>query len=284
MISFGQKKIWMFFVFVIVCAFLSINIFTLASATEYAHTIDDDIVLASDMVVDGNLKINSGKTVNLNGHTLQVKGNLDQEGHIIVGRGNVLVEADYNLWGSATLNMNHESDMIFVGGDFYVRSTAAHVDRLTDGVIEFKGNFTQRRVTYGAYTNFQATGNHLVVFSGDGEQVVDMGSGLVNQSRFNNIDVKSTGNVDFATVAQFVGNIKFTTDNFTGRLTPAGEEATVTGGVWPGDLTTNESFKLLHDMDIKGNLSIPVNSAIDINGKTVKVDGDYVQTSGEVIL
>jgi len=61
--------------------------------------------------------------------------------------------------------MTKPTDYLKVEGDFLIYSQHSHANYLTDGTLEVKGNFTQKR--YNSYDNFKATGNHRVVLSGE---------------------------------------------------------------------------------------------------------------------
>ncbi len=104
------------------------------SDTEYYYTnwtISGDTVLTSDKIVS-NLYINSG-TLNLNGHTLTVKGNvyLSASGsytYLNVNKGKLYVDGSFNMCRTngngcfGYLTMTNAEDYVCVNGDFYVYS------------------------------------------------------------------------------------------------------------------------------------------------------------------
>ncbi|SHE88418.1 bacterial Ig-like domain-containing protein, partial [Alkalibacter saccharofermentans] len=237
--------------------------------------------------------------IDINGKTVKVDGDYVQtSGEVILNGGSLEVAGDMRVSGNY-FTMTDPDDYLLVNGDFLINTYYSHVDRLTDGVMEFKGNFTQRRVTHGNHTNFHATGNHLVVFSGDGDQVVDMASSLVTQSRFKNIMINTGGAVDFGTRAQFTGEIEFKTVNYLGDISPA-EEARVKGNIWPGKLSVHQDWLVTQDIitdsfELKGGetdinaLKLRVledgrisNGTLNANQGELIVDGEMDQTQGEL--
>ena len=79
--------------------------------------------------------------------------------------------------------MSNAEDYICVNGDFLAYSYYAS-STLTDGTIEVKGNFNQKRANYA--NNFAPSGKHKVVLSGRGIQKVNFES---EQSMFNILEI-----------------------------------------------------------------------------------------------
>ena len=113
-----------------------------------------------------------------------------------VGNGSVRVEGDYRIVSyqedengdlvqtssSGYLNMSDPCSSLFVGGDFVTMSSSnAYSNVITDGVMELKGDFSQYNTYYN--DNFKATGNHVMILSGDDTQNIMFKS--PNSSRFN---------------------------------------------------------------------------------------------------
>ncbi|NLD47953.1 MAG: fibronectin type III domain-containing protein, partial [Clostridiaceae bacterium] len=125
--------------------------------------INSDMTLQADMEV-GNLNLNSGN-LNLNGHKLVVNGSLTQtNGNLTINKGELVVKENYTLANGASglLVMTNPNDYISVCGNFHIQSYYSHNGQLTEGVLEVKGDFTQRRYSNGYTDNFKATGNHKV--------------------------------------------------------------------------------------------------------------------------
>ena len=167
------------------------------SNTEYYSTnwsISGDTVLTSDKIVP-NLYINSG-TLNLNGHTLTVKGNVylgatGNRAYLNINNGKLYADGNFNMcrtnggYGEGYLTMTSPEDYICVNGNFYVY-TYYNYSNLTDGTIEIKGNFTQRQYSYE--NNFNPGGNHRFLLSGESIQTIDFAS---TESRFNILEVRN---------------------------------------------------------------------------------------------
>ncbi|MCM1525530.1 MAG: PKD domain-containing protein, partial [Ruminococcus sp.] len=83
------------------------------------------------------------------------------------------------------LTMVNAEDYICVNGNFSVYSYEAR-STLTNGVMEVKGNFTQRNYYSYIANNFAPSGNHKVILSGDKIQKVDFAA---EQSYFNILEV-----------------------------------------------------------------------------------------------
>jgi len=101
----------------------SIVINLLFIASLHALVLSSATVLYEDTTYDENLTISS-TSLNLNGHTLKVNGD-------------VRVEGD-----DAVITMKNINDKLIVNGDitFNGRSSSGY---MTEGVIEVTGNFTQ---------------------------------------------------------------------------------------------------------------------------------------------
>ena len=80
--------------------------------------------------------------------------------------------------------MNKAEDYICVNGDFLAYSYYAST--LTDGIIEVKGNFEQKKAYYGYSNNFAPSGDHKVILSGRGVQKVNFESEI---SKFNVLEI-----------------------------------------------------------------------------------------------
>jgi len=71
-----------------------------------------------------------------------------------------------------------------------IYSQHSHANYLTDGTLEVKGNFTQKR--YNSYDNFKATGNHRVVLSGEELQIVTFESSSGSGSCINILEITNS--------------------------------------------------------------------------------------------
>ena len=151
--------------------------------------IDDDLVLLAD-------------TLDLNGYTLEIKGNLIQhQGTVYVNGGELIIHGDYRVQDEQTVNgqnnyisssgklkMTNDKDHVLVYGDFYFQSSNQHKELLTAGELELKGDFRQIE---GVSHNFNPSGSHTVVFSGNEKQTVNFDYSSYNCSYFNNLEIRN---------------------------------------------------------------------------------------------
>ena len=163
-----------------------------SSQTIYEYTdwnVASDTVLTSNKTV-ADLNINGGN-LKLNGYTLTVKGNVYlTSSTLYVDQGKLYVSGNFNMsstngsYGNCSLTMNKAEDYICVNGDFLAYSYYAST--LTDGIIEVKGNFEQKKAYYGYSNNFAPSGDHKVILSGRGVQKVNFESEI---SKFNVLEI-----------------------------------------------------------------------------------------------
>ena len=165
---------------------------------EYDISISETHVLDKDIIIED---LYQGGTLNLNGHSLTVAGNLIHSNGILnVNGGQLFVEKNYRIqgknvasdgtvtYGNSTgyLQMRNEEDYVLVGGRFVTQSRYNHGSYLTAGTLEVKGDFFQNY--YSVYSasvyNFNATGSHKTILSGTGHQRIaftNPGSSSFNQ-------------------------------------------------------------------------------------------------------
>ena len=143
-----------------------------------------------------------GDTLDLNGHTLTIKGNLIQYSGIVdVNGGRLEIEGDYRIQkeqivngntqysaSSGKLKMVNSDDYVLVKGGFYTQSSENSDGLLTAGTMVVKGDFYQ---ISGNQSNFKPTLNHTVILSGDNKQTVEFGTVLYFHSCFNNLEIRN---------------------------------------------------------------------------------------------
>lgn len=121
------------------------------------------------MTINDGFKLSG--TLDLNGSTLTVEGDLIQTGGVLkVNNGTLIVKGDYNITNSSYLEMLEEDDKVIVEGDFLMASHNDHDNYLKAGRLEIKGDFRQK-TTHDSY-NFLTSGTHRVVLNGSEKQVV----------------------------------------------------------------------------------------------------------------
>ena len=255
-----------------VCAYDIDGNIIASSDTLYLYTdwnVTSDIVLTSDKTVS-DLYINSG-TLDLNGHSLTVRGDVyigayGNAAYLNVNKGKLYADGDFNMsrtdggYGYGYLNMTNSEDYICVNGNFLANSCHSNTN-LTDGIIEVKGNFTQK---YSYYSdNFAPSKNHKVILSGEGLQTVSFDKA---ESGFNILEVRnySEAGVVFATSVTIVS------------LADNGCNVTFANGERSGwTLEDNET--------IEGDLFLS-RGVLDLNGHKLTVTGNLVHSGGTVLV
>ena len=255
-----------------VCAYDIDGNIIASSDTLYLYTdwnVTSDIVLTSDKTVS-DLYINSG-TLDLNGHSLTVRGDVyigayGNAAYLNVNKGKLYADGDFNMsrtdggYGYGYLNMTNSEDYICVNGNFLANSCHSNTN-LTDGIIEVKGNFTQK---YSYYSdNFAPSKNHKVILSGEGLQTVSFDKA---ESGFNILEVRnySEAGVVFATSVTIVS----LADNGCNVIFANGERSGWT-------LEDNET--------IEGDLFLS-RGVLDLNGHKLTVTGNLVHSGGTVLV
>lgn len=244
------------------------------SNTEYFYTnwnVSGDTVLTSDRIVS-NLYINGG-TLNLNGYSLTVKGDVylsagGNYAYINVNKGKLYVDGSFNMrrtdggLGEGYLLMTNAEDYICVNGDFYVYSYRNY-NKLTDGTIEVKGNFTQRYHSNYHTDNFAPSGNHKVILSGEGLQTIDFQR---TESRFNILEIQNYS--EEGVVCATSVTINELIDNGCNISFANGERS---------------GWTLEEDEVIEGDLNIS-RGTLDLNGHKLTVTGSLIHSGGTVLV
>ncbi len=123
-------------------------------------TMNSTKSLSADITAGGTFIL--GSSMNLNGFTLTADSVTVSNGTLDVGGGSVYCKKNFTVESNGTLVMSNGTDHITVGGDFSTASRYSHLGKLTDGIMEIKGDFTQN----GAAQAFACTENHSVLLSG----------------------------------------------------------------------------------------------------------------------
>ena len=255
-----------------------------------AMTLDSNWTLTQDEVISGDLLISSG-TINVNGWSLTVEGSLTQSGgDLVVGGGTVHIVGNYTLTNrSGYLTMTDPDDYVLVEGDFSTQSTN-HNGRLTAGLMEVKGNFTQLRNTYfmgGPRDNFRATADHRVKLTGTAIQEVSFQNPGSQFSCFANLELDNNAGVSFLTPVRVTESVTFTSTDFSGELSPTGT-ARVIGDTWPGNITIYENWSMPHDLLVTGDM-VQNSGILDFNGKNLSIaenlnfSGGLLQMEGQML-
>jgi len=229
--------------------------------------LDSDLILNENKVY-GDLYIQGG-TIDLNGYNIKVEGNLIHTGGTLyINGGQLHVKGDYKIENNrnhtwAYLKMVNEADYVKVEGSFSTRSFGDHVEYLTAGTIEVKGDFIQKAYSSSYPNNFRAGGTHKVILSGESIQRISFDT--PGQSYFNIFEVRNNYrniilNSQLATRKIIINSIDITTLPF---------------------ITIN--WELLEDVTIKNDLYI-TSGVVDLSRYRLNVEGSLIQTGGTLNL
>ena len=266
------------------------------SDTVIVHTnmiITSDYTFPFDMVI-GDLYIqcsNVNQIVNLNGKTLNVKGNVIlYRGNLNINNGQLLVDGDfrqqnetistnntktYSAASYGRLRMNNVNDYVRISGDFINQESFSVSGFLTNGILEIKGDFTQIN---GNVDNFFATENHKVILSGDELQTVSFQSITGKFATFEVQNYSSSGvllnsALRADTIITNGCAVMFNDGSVFGWKLQANQ-------VYDGDLNlSGETLDLNgYKLTVNGNLT-QAGGTVFINGGELEVIGDYkIQT------
>lgn len=249
-------------------------------------TLEDDQVYEGDLILMED-------TLDLNGHTLRVKGNLIQAGGTIkINNGCLIIDEDYRIqtiiikedkvtYGLSygTLLMNEEQDLVQVKGSFISSCGLNNTTRLTEGRFEVAGDFILNNITQNMFT---ATENHTIVFNGEHGQTVNLAQTSHSNSRFSNIVFanESAEGITIINPIAIGGIIEEMNTKITGRIKPFGE-AIFNTEVFSGDVEISDN-----DYSFKGDISfggsLYVSRRVYLYGK-LRVKGDcHVYRNGEL--
>ncbi len=230
-----------------------VNVTSIQGVMTYASGGVHGYTLEEDGEYDGNLEI-AGGVLDLNGHTLHVKG-------------------DFTVSGGA-LTMINSNDHLIVDGDFLTKSQIDHKGKLTDGVLEVKGNFTQE-VGSKAYA---ASDNHTTIFSGNAEQQVKISD--YYYSYFNNVMFSKNSKVTLVNVPRAYGLI--TQDGSVSGDIGIGSTSIFNNNTYNGDVTLINSVSLKDDLTINGNLSLSSRYNLILDHHTLNVNGNVSMDNANI--
>ena len=238
----------------------------IACAAETVY--EEGLKLEQDMTIDGDLRLNGG-TLDLNGHSLTVKGSLWQGGgDLNIGKGTLHITGNYELrpnvdsWGTGHLYMTREDGVLDVDGSVEMGSSAANVSYQWNGLIRVGGDF-----------RMWSNNNDSQSFAPWAELAVEFKGDNVHEVWANKPDVNY-----LSTVTMTGNGSLFLTDGITGFT--LGSNVTFADGskvVGTHKLELG-GFGLTVDGDFYQSGEMEVNVA----GSKLYVAGDYWQGGGDL--
>ena len=234
--------------------------------------------VTGDMEQNGDITVNAGK-LNVGGNLLQQKGSMDLDNGTVTVNGNYRIQAlttdeDGNtVYGNSegVLKMNDENDRLLVYGSFITQSvygSESYNNNLTNGTLELKGNF--RQINAGNSYNFNCTGEHKIIFSGDTAQTITFDN--PGNSGFNNLFATPNTIVDITAARISKIGSEVTVKSFTqyGSMDINGQKLTITE-----DLVQNGSITVNAGVLTVGGTLLQQAGTLDLDDGTVTVNGNY---------
>ncbi|MHC0039050.1 MSCRAMM family protein [Pseudoneobacillus sp. C159] len=232
-----------------------------------------DWTLSQNQVINSDLMLNaSWTTIDLNGNQLIINGNFTHtNGKMMLNHGKLIVKGNYLIEGlngtnsSGVLEMiygDENPDRLLVEGNFVMHSNTSHINYLTGGVIEIKGNFSQIN---GYPYNFQVGDKLKVILSGKNEQTVRFDNPEYSSLAELEITNKSTQGVVFATPIS-VKNMHYA-------------EGINVKAISIMDWTLSQNQVINSDLMLDAYWT-----TIDLNGKQLIINGDFTHTNGKMML
>lgn len=237
--------------------------------------------MEEDEVYDGDLYL-LGDTLDLNGHSLHVKGNLyHMNGRIDINGGSLIIDKDFcqqqkmgqtGEFGpaSSVLSMRNSEDRIEVGGDFVTESTLDHTAYLQQGILEVKGDVEQRGGIQES--NLAMSSDSTLCLSGTKLQKISMESAGKTKSRLANLELLNTKGVELETDTYIFGNVSDHGNAFSGKHLVVQKETTFTNGSFNGNIMTCDRFVLKNLHVVKGDF---VNAGDVTLGTDLVIEGNF---------
>ena len=230
---------------------------------QYGFTLTEDTELYGDFYM-------AAETMDLNGYTLTVNGNLIQAGGCMkINGGRLIVNGDYRLetrtlerdgyrYGDcqATLLMQNEADYVRVVGSLVDSSTVDHSNKLTKGSLEVMGD-----VTVNGKNSYMPGTGHTLLLSGNGKQSISFrtssGTNPAAESHLSNVEIynESEDGVVFSGQPYVSGCM---TDNYNvvNGYIQADSNTTFAEGYFGGSIKNVYGTEWKQDLTIGKNLTI----------------------------
>lgn len=250
------------------------------------ETIDNDLYLTAD-------------TLDLNGHTLIVKGDVIQSGgEINVNSGTLIVEGDYRIQtkveendtyvykeSSGNLKMVNEKDSVVIKGDFYTATSKDTRGSLTNGAMNIAGNIYFDVSKTSNYYMFCSSNSHKVILDGETSQKI-VNNNEYKQNTIGNLEVvnKSEKSILITGSIYISGNINHNNTKFTGTV-KIYNNTVIQDNIFFGNLyiVANKSSTYDKDISIQGSLSI--DGVLNLSG-SIETTGDvnWASSSSSLVM
>ncbi len=233
-----------------------------------------DVTLTKDITIDGNF-IQNNSSINLDGYKLTVKGNYTQLGDSTLtfpmsGRGSLEVFGNYKILEGSSLYMGGGGANMTIHNNLVLNSTG---ENLLSGTMTLSGNVLQR-IKNSDYT----VRDLKIVINGSKKQVIDLDT--IAQAELNIVEVTNTSESGVELVTKIL-----VLDEYINSNTPIINQENLKfglnyigiSGVINGGFILDEPTTLNKNIIIKGDLYHKA-ARLDLNGFTLTVEGNYLQT------
>lgn len=231
--------------------------------------------LTKDTVISGDFCLIGGK-MDLNGYRLTVLGDLIQKnGTISINNGELYIEGDYFLGdyadgaytvNSSRLEMNNDTDKVFVNGNMTFATKVSHGECMKAGVLDITGDLEVISID-SAQHYFDET--MIFRFSGTQQQHIISKYSMLFLLKLGTIDIQNISSKGLIVTK----DIEIANPVYNSQKLDCVEGATIEWK-WDetpqfdslqGNLVLYKSHILEHDLQIRGDISVI--DDLDLNGK-----------------
>lgn len=212
--------------------------------------------MASDLLIDGNLTLGAG-SLNVNAYTLHVTGDF-------VAESGYYQNGSSSFYGTTSLNMTNAKSYVLIDGSMTVGTYYSNSGMMTNGVLEIKGDFTQKKYAGGYANNFVCGENHRTILSGEQMQTVKFESA---QSTFGILELKNTSMEGVYFDCPTINALTLIKNDTYVRQSGDG----IVG------------YTLTEDTYVEGDLNL-LSGDLDLNGYSLKVSGNMYVGSGTLTI
>ena len=245
--------------------------------------LNEDVVITGDLILpdaytDGAefepFHKTANPTVNLNGHTLTVYGNiLHYGGTLIIDGGTLNVYGNYRIIGSLNDDEGHkisssaslyinDSSSVNIGGSLSATGSSAEAEMTKGGVLAVGGDIYSDRIT-----NIWANGDGSFIFTGKDDQKITIEQTGTNSDAYYLGDISMTDPDKHSII--WNGKINFKTAD--SDLSIKSDNADMANYHLNG-----------HDLSITGDIKSHGLGYLD--GGNMTVNGDFIHSSGKLEL